>query len=70
MGSALLTCLFSREARECEPNCLHHLGDMLSGPRKCPHCGEAVHQPEPPAAPKAKKPDREGHRKASAQKPT
>ena len=58
MGSALLTCLFSREARECESNCLHHLGDMLSGPRKCPHCGEATHQPE---ARKAK-------RKASTEK--
>ena len=45
MGSLLFTCLTSREVLECESNILHHLGDLLGGPRKCPHCGGDFHQP-------------------------
>jgi len=53
MGGVLFTCLTSREALECESNALHHLGDLLGGPRKCPHCGGNFHQP-PEKEPKRK----------------
>ena len=54
MGGALFTCLFSREARECESSCLHSMADAISGPRRCPHCHENIngspHGKKPPHA--------------------
>ena len=48
MDSALLSCLTSQQARECESNCLHTLADLMGPIRRCPHCGEDLHQPESP----------------------
>lgn len=43
----LVTCLFSREARDCEASTLHALADCISGPRRCPHCHEPIHEGRP-----------------------
>ena len=53
----LLTCLTSQQARECESNCLHSLADLIGPVRRCPHCGEDLHQPAtpPPTPPRSAK---------------
>ena len=44
----VLSCLVSRDARECESSCLHALADMISGPRRCPHCHENIDERRSP----------------------
>ena len=46
MGAAIFACLTSREARECESNCLHSVADWIGPVRKCPHCAGKIHEPK------------------------
>jgi hypothetical protein len=65
MGGALFTCLFSREARECESSCLHSIADAISGPRRCPHCHGNIN-----SSPHGKKPPHPRHAEGSAREAT
>ena len=57
---AVLTCLVSKEARECESNCLHTLADLIGPVRKCPHCGHYLYEPESDPPTPTEKREKEG----------